>query len=88
MHYLGKPKRRMFLAHVESDVAPQAGNDLFSAELEGQSCGTVVSAVAAAQGGFDLLAVVQIASHDAFPVHLGSLTGPRLQFLPLPYALP
>ncbi len=88
MHYLGKAKRRMFLAHVEGDVAPHAGDDLFSAEMEGQSCGTVVSAVAAAQGGYDLLAVVQIASHDAFPVHLGSLTGDRLQFLPLPYSLP
>lgn len=88
MHYLGKPKRRMYLAHVLSESAPQPGAELFSMELEGQSCGEVVNAAPAAGGGYDLLAVVQIASHDAFPVHLGALTGARLQFQPLPYPIP
>ncbi|OIR04264.1 tRNA-modifying protein YgfZ [mine drainage metagenome] len=88
MQYLGKNKRRMYLAHVESDAAPQAGDELFSMEMEGQSCGTVVNAQAAPGGGYDLLAVIQIASHDAFPVHLGNLQGARLQFQPLPYPLP
>jgi folate-binding protein YgfZ len=87
MQYLGKNKRRMYLAHVESDLAPQAGAELFSAEMEGQSCGMVVNAQAAPNGGYDLLAVIQIASHDAFPVHLGGLNGTRLQFQPLPYPL-
>ncbi len=87
MQYLGKNKRRMFLAHVFSDHAPQPGDELLSAEMEGQSCGTVVNAQAAPGGGYDLLAVVQIASHDAYPVHLGALTGARLQFQPLPYPL-
>jgi tRNA-modifying protein YgfZ len=88
MHYLGKNKRRMYLAHVISEVAPQPGDEVFSAEMEGQSCGVVVNAQAAPGGGYDLLAVVQIASHDAFPVHLGALTGARLDFQPLPYPLP
>jgi folate-binding protein YgfZ len=88
MHYLGKPKRRMYLAHVLSESAPQPGAELFSMEAEGQSCGQVVNAAPAAGGGYDLLAVVQIASHDAFPVHLGALTGARLQFQPLPYPIP
>ncbi|OIR02228.1 tRNA-modifying protein YgfZ [mine drainage metagenome] len=88
MQYLGKNKRRMYLAHVESDAAPQAGSELFSMEMEGQSCGTVVNVQAAPGGGYDLLAVIQIASHDAFPVHLGELKGARLQFQPLPYPLP
>ncbi len=88
MHYLGKPKRRMYLAHVITDTAPQAGEELFSMEMEGQACGMVVNSAAAPGGGFDLLAVVQIASHDAFPVHLGTLTDARLQFQPLPYAIP
>ena len=87
MQYLGKNKRRMYLAHVEADVAPQAGAELFSAEMEGQSCGMVVNAQAAPNSGYDLLAVIQIASHDAFPVHLGGLNGIRLQFQPLPYPL-
>ncbi|MBK9160138.1 MAG: folate-binding protein YgfZ [Nitrosomonadales bacterium] len=88
MHYLGKAKRRMYLAHVDGESAPQAGDELSSAEMEGQSCGVVVNAAPAPQQGFDLLAVVQTSSHDAFPVHLAGLTGPRLRFQPLPYPLP
>lgn len=87
MQYLGKNKRRMYLAQVFSDASPQAGDELFSMEMEGQACGMVVNAQAAPGGGYDLLAVIQIASHDAFPVHLGALTGARLQFQPLPYPL-
>lgn len=88
MQYLGKAKRRMYLAHIDSDAAPQAGDELFSMEMEGQSCGVVANSAAAPDGGYDMLAVVQIASHDAFPVHLGALTGARLQFQPLPYPIP
>ncbi len=88
MQYLGKNKRRMYLAHVYAETAPQTGTELFSMEMEGQTCGMVVNAQAAPNGGYDMLAVVQIASHDTFPVHLGALTGPRLEFNPLPYPLP
>ena len=88
MQYLGKNKRRMYLAHVYAEAVPQAGNELFSMEMEGQACGMVVNAQASPDGGYDMLAVVQIASHEAFPVHLGALTGPRLEFKPLPYPLP
>jgi folate-binding protein YgfZ len=88
MHYLGKPKRRMYFAHVEAEAAPQPGDELFSMEMEGQACGMVVNSAPAPDGGYDLLAVVQIVSHDAFPVHLGALTGARLQFQPLPFPIP
>jgi len=87
MQYLGKNKRRLYLAHIDSDTVPHAGDELFSMEMEGQSCGIVANAQTAPGGGYDLLAVVQIASHDAFPVHLGALTGARLQFQPLPYPI-
>ncbi len=88
MQYLGKNKRRLYLAHVDVETAPQAGDELFSMETDEHACGIVANAQAAPSGGFDLLAVVQIASHDAFPVHLGSLAGARLSFQPLPYPLP
>lgn len=88
MQYLGKNKRRMYLAQVYAETAPHAGDELFSMEMDGQACGMVVNAQASPDGGYDMLAVVQIASHDAFPVHLGALTGPRLEFKPLPYTLP
>lgn len=86
MQYLGKLKRRMYLAHVAGSA--KAGDELYSPEMEGQSCGMVVNATAAPGGGCDLLAVVQISSHDDHPVHLGSLQGDALVFEPLPYSFP
>jgi hypothetical protein len=83
--YLGKLKRRMYLAHLP--VEASAGAQLYSAELAEQSCGMVVDAVPAPGGGSDLLAVVQIGSAEAGDVRLGSADGPRLEFRPLPYAL-
>ena len=86
MQYLGKSKRRMYLAHIDS--ISQAGEPLFSAEVEGQVCGMVANAAPAPGGGSDLLAVMQISSHDTQTVHLGSLQGESLEFLPLPYEIP
>ncbi|MFA6971495.1 MAG: folate-binding protein YgfZ [Gallionella sp.] len=90
MHYLGKLKRRMYLAHIDADVekAAQAGDELYSAEMEGQACGMIANAAPAPGGGYDVLAVVQITSHDEHAVHLGSLQGPALSFESLPYPLP
>lgn len=88
MHYLGKPKRRMYLARVMSGDAVQAGDELFSAADPEQACGKVVQAARAAHGGFELLAVVQTEVAADFPVHLRALTGPRLEFETMPYSLP
>ena len=83
--YLGKLKRRMYLAHVEAAAA--AGRELYSPDLPGQACGMVVNAAPAPEGGTDLLAVLQVSSRDAGEVHLGAPDGPRLVFNPLPYGL-
>lgn len=83
--YLGKLKRRMYLAHVEATAT--AGHELFSPDLPGQSCGMVVNAAPAPGGGTDLLAVMQVTSREAGEVHLGSADGPLLEFKPLPYPL-
>ena len=94
MQYLGKLKRRMYLAHLgyqahlDSSDTPQAGNELFSADMEGQSSGMIVNAAPAPSGGYDMLATVQIASRETQTVHWKSLQGEALQFLPLPYPLP
>lgn len=85
--YLGQIKRRMVLAHVEAEVAPQAGDELFSSEPDGQASGMVVNAQAAPEGGYDLLAVVQRTGIDQAALHCKSAGGPRLQLQPLPYAL-
>jgi folate-binding protein YgfZ len=86
--YLGKPKRRLFLAHVDAEASPAPGESLVADGAGDQSAGTVVNAASAPDGGFDLLAVVQTASADTATVRLGSSTGPALRFRPLPYAVP
>ncbi|MEI7456738.1 MAG: folate-binding protein [Nitrosomonadales bacterium] len=86
MHYLGKPKRRMYLAH--SPIAANPGDELYSEEMADQACGMIANAAPAPGGGFDVLAVLQITSRDAHPVHLHSLQGPVLAFESLPYPLP
>ncbi len=83
--YLGKLKRRMYLAHVEAKA--EAGDELYSPELPGQACGMVVNASPAPGGGADLLAVLQVSSRENGEVHLGDADGPRLAFKPLPYGL-
>ncbi len=88
MQYLGKLKRRMYLAHIEGDTVPQPGDELYSADMEAQASGMVVNAAAAPGGGCDLLAVVQISSRDTQTVHLQSLQGAALNFLPPPYPIP
>jgi tRNA-modifying protein YgfZ len=88
MQYLGKLKRRMYLAHVDSSDAPQAGDELFSTDMEGQASGMIVNAAPAPGGGYDVLASIQTSSHDTLTIHWKSLQGTALQFLPLPYPLP
>ena len=85
MQYLGKLKRRMYLAHIEGDIVPQAGDELYSADMESQASGMVVNATPAPGGGCDLLAVVQISSRESHTVHWQSLQGSTLHFLALPY---
>jgi len=88
MQYLGKPKRRLFLAHVDTEVSPAPGESLVAEGAGEQSAGTVVNAAPAPDGGFDLLAGVQTASADTATVRVGSAAGPVLRFRPLPYAVP
>ena len=84
--YLGRMKRRMFLAHVDAAAAP--GDSLYSADFPGQATGTVVNAAPAPSGGCDILAVAQIESAQTQTLHLQAADGAPLTLKPLPYALP
>ncbi|MHB1187709.1 CAF17-like 4Fe-4S cluster assembly/insertion protein YgfZ [Thiobacillus sp.] len=84
--YLGKLKRRMFLAHVDAEAAP--GDSLYSADIEGQATGTVVNAAPSPTGGFDVLAVAQVESANTQVLHLKAAGGAALSLKPLPYTLP
>ncbi|NOU01240.1 MAG: folate-binding protein YgfZ [Gallionella sp.] len=87
-HYLGKLKRRMYLAHIDTTELPQAGDELFSSDMEGQASGMLANAASSPDGGYDVLAVVQMSSQATQSIHWKSLQGETLQFLPLPYSLP
>jgi folate-binding protein YgfZ len=84
--HLGQVKRR--LARFAVPAAAAAGVALFT---DGQPAGTVINATPSPNGGWELLAVVQIeaaqANYAGAPLRLGA-EGPELRPLPLPYPLP
>ncbi|MBI2311915.1 MAG: folate-binding protein YgfZ [Betaproteobacteria bacterium] len=84
--YLGKLKRRMYLAHVSGDTAPAPGDELYSADMEGQASGMIVTSAPSPEGGYDVLAVIQMSSAEAHAIHWKSPQGAGLQLLPLPYS--
>lgn len=87
MQYLGKLKRRMYRAKIDSDQAPMAGNDLFSASSSsGQGAGKIVDSAPSPDGGYEVLIVTQISSAESNDLRLGSEKGPALQILDLPYS--
>lgn len=89
MYYLGKLKRRMYRAHINTNTPPQAGEDVFAPDSgSGQGTGRVVMASPTADGGFEVLAVVQVSSAEQDDVHLQSVDGPKLDFIDLPYDVP
>lgn len=84
--YLGKLKRRMFIAEIlSSDV--QAGMEVFSAADANQPCGTIVNAEIRDENSYICLVEIKVADHEAGNVHLGTNTESILKFLPLPYPM-
>ncbi|MEK6662622.1 MAG: folate-binding protein [Pseudomonadota bacterium] len=86
--YLGKLKRRMYVGNLKLDTAPAPGDELFSADLPDQAAGMIVNAAPAPTGGYDVLAVIQIASVEGNAIHWKSMDGPTLKLGVLPYAIP
>ncbi|MDH3947799.1 MAG: folate-binding protein [Gammaproteobacteria bacterium] len=88
MHYLGKLKRRMYRAHVNTDAVPSPGDNLYSPAETDQSVGKVVEAQPNPNGGVDLLAVIQIATADSGDVRLAATEdATRLDLQDLPYTV-
>jgi folate-binding protein YgfZ len=84
--YLGKLKRRMVLATVDSANAA-AGGEVFSVADPEQPCGMIVNAERVAENTSVCLVEMKLAALDAGSIHLGSADGPSLRFKPLPYEL-
>lgn len=88
-HYLGRLKERLFAYHAPaSEALPEPGARLWSSAFGDQACGTVVGAAPAPEGGFDLVAVLQLAAAASGDVRLQPSGGAVLEPLPLPYAIP
>ncbi len=83
--YRGTLKRRAFV--FGSPQAAQPGQELFDAADREQPAGMVVNA-ASFGGRHRLLAEVKIAALQSGALHLGSADGPRLERVPMPYAVP
>ncbi|MFA5824645.1 MAG: folate-binding protein [Gallionellaceae bacterium] len=89
MHYLGKLKQRTYLAHIDSETAPQPNDALYSDDYAGQSSGNILNAAPAPAGGYDVLATLHSSSvKDARVVHWQSPEGAALDFQTLPYPFP
>ena len=84
--YLGKLKRRMFIAEIFSNDV-QAGMEVFSAADASQPCGMIVNAEMLDSQSHLCLVEMKMADYEAGNIHLGSKLGPTLRFLPLPYPM-
>jgi folate-binding protein YgfZ len=84
--YLGKLKRRMVLARVDSPTPPCPGDPLFSPHVgPSQSAGQLADAAHHPEGGYAVLAVALIELAEQQALHLGDASGPILHLKPLPY---
>lgn len=89
--YRGKLKRRMVRATIAlaGDVQAQAGMEVFASDDPTQPCGMLVNAETYSSGALaDCLVEIKTAVLEQGSVHLGSISGPALQFKTLPYSLP
>lgn len=82
MQYLGKLKRQLFRAKVESDQRPAPGDALFCKDsTSGQGAGQVVEVAAAPEGGYALLTVAESALVENSELQLQDASGPKLKFM-------
>jgi folate-binding protein YgfZ len=85
MQYLGKLKRRLYRLQLDASELPEPGTPLF-APTHGSAIGEVVLAARTGQN-IELLAVLQAEAAESGDIHVGTLEGPALQLLDLPYQL-
>lgn len=84
--YLGKLKRRSFLAEGPADL--QAGQEVYWSADPAQPAGTVALAARDPAGGASAIVELKLQATGSGELHLGSADGPPLRLVPLPYTLP
>jgi folate-binding Fe-S cluster repair protein YgfZ len=88
MQYLGKLKRRMFLARLDTDNLPLPGDEMVTrgkTDIDGS--GKVVDAEFDQDGVCHCLYIAQISKADADKLQLLNQPQCRIQNLDLPYSL-
>lgn len=87
MHYLGKLKRRLYIASIETDSLPLPGQSIMPAGENEQKAGQVVSASWSGVGKADLLAVLKIDKAENNPLYIESNNGAEIKLQELPYTI-
>ncbi len=87
MHYLGKVKRRLYLASVETDQLPLAGQPIMTGAGNGDKAGQIVMASRSADKNVELLAVLIIDKAENETLHIESNEAATVNFIELPYSL-
>jgi folate-binding protein YgfZ len=88
MHYLGKLKRRMFLARLDTDELPVAGDELVSeGKSEADGSGKVVDAEFDENGVCHCLYIARIAQAESGSLCLLKQPATKIQNLDLPYPI-
>ncbi|HKJ50750.1 MAG TPA: folate-binding protein [Gammaproteobacteria bacterium] len=89
MQYLGKLKRRMFLAELDTDRLPQPGDELVvEGKQQADGSGMVVDAEFDAEGLCHCLYVAQIARAESASLQLLGQPETRIRNVDLPYPPP
>lgn len=87
MHYLGKVKRRLYIASVETDTLPVPGQSIVTGGEGEEKAGQIVMASWSGDNIVELLAVLIIDKAENESLHIESHDGPSLILMDLPYSL-
>lgn len=87
--YLGKLKRRMFIAQLErSDSAEfPAGSEVFNAQEPDQACGELVAIQPVDSRHSLCLLQIRLIDQESNQLHLAAADGPALSLVALPYEI-
>jgi len=83
--YRGILKKRTVRVRSAGPLSP--GDSVYSTAFGDQSAGLVANAAPSPEGGYEALVVAQLEAIAQKSLHHGSLAGPALDILPLPYAI-
>jgi len=87
MHYLGKVKRRLYIASAEMDTLPMPGQPIMTSAEKEEKAGQIVMASWSGDNIVELLAVLIIEKAENEALHIESHDGASLTLADLPYSL-